>query len=172
MPITARRTARRSGRQCASTACSAASFHGLIFARVLARLAFATAVSWSACRRSHQPSDSPKKRHSRSSVIVHDLDVSGIASRPAKADAELIVHPQAPLACTIALQLLETVRRPSTQFLDASREVALLQLAQRWTLDVGEAWGSTKVPNSPRRCALFMVPASHEDAAATASRSQ
>ena len=72
-------------------------------------------------------------------MIVHDLDVLGIVSRPAKADAELIVHPQAPLARTITLQLLETVHRRRTQVLDASREVELLQLAQRWTLDVGEA---------------------------------
>ena len=66
-------------------------------------------------------------------------DVFGIASGPAKADAELIVHPQAPLAGTIALQLLETARRRRAQIVDAACEVELLQLAQRWTLDVGQA---------------------------------
>jgi hypothetical protein len=73
------------------------------------------------------------------SVIVHELDIFGVASRPAKADPELIVHPQPPLTCAIALQLLETVRLRRTQVVDAPREVELLQLAQRRTLDVGEA---------------------------------
>jgi hypothetical protein len=47
---------------------SAAANHGLILARVFASAALAISVSWSACRRSHQLSDSPKKRHSRRSV--------------------------------------------------------------------------------------------------------
>ena len=34
-------------------------------------------------------------------MIVDDLDVFGVAACPAEADAELIVHPQAPLACAI-----------------------------------------------------------------------
>jgi hypothetical protein len=42
---------------------------------------------------------------------VHDLDIFGVASGPAKAHAELIVHPQAPLTRAIALQLFEPVRR-------------------------------------------------------------
>jgi hypothetical protein len=93
-------------------------------------------------------------------VIVHDLDVFGIASRPAKADAELIVHPQAPLACSITLQLLETVRWRRTQVLDASREVDLLQLAQRWALDVGEAGHPAQVEE---RCGIntFECPDGH-----------
>jgi hypothetical protein len=66
-------------------------------------------------------------------VIVHDLDVFGVAARPAKADAELIVHPQAPLARAIALQLLEPVGRRRAEVLDAARKIELLQLAQRRT---------------------------------------
>jgi hypothetical protein len=43
LPSPRRRT--DAARQCASTVCSAASFHGLIFASVFARLVFATSVS-------------------------------------------------------------------------------------------------------------------------------
>jgi hypothetical protein len=57
-------------------------------------------------------------------VIVHNLDVFGVAARPAKTDAELIVHPQAPLACPIALQLLKPVGRRRAQVFDASRPLA------------------------------------------------
>lgn len=71
--------------------------------------------------------------------MVHDLDVFGVAARPAKADAELVIHRQAPLADTIAFKLLEPVGRRRAQVIDAARKVELLQLAQRWTLDVGEA---------------------------------
>ena len=72
-------------------------------------------------------------------MIVHDLDVFGIATRPAKADAELVIHPQAPLADAIAFQLLEPVGWRRAQVINAARKVELLQLAQRRTLDVGEA---------------------------------
>jgi len=72
-------------------------------------------------------------------VIVHDLDTLDIASGPAKADAELIIHPQAPLACAIALQLLELVGWRRTQVFEASRQVELLQFAQRGPFDAGEA---------------------------------
>ena len=72
-------------------------------------------------------------------MIVHDLDVLDIASGPSKADAELIVHPQAPLARAIALQLLEPVGWRCAHVFDASRQVEVLQLAQRRALDVGEA---------------------------------
>lgn len=77
-------------------------------------------------------------------MIVHDLDVFGIGTRPAKADTELIVHADAPLASTIAFQLLQAVRRWCAQVVDASCQVQLLQLAQRRAFDVGEARHATQ----------------------------
>jgi hypothetical protein len=38
-------------------------------------------------------------------MAILDLHVFSIGTSPAKADAELIVHPDAPLACAIAFQL-------------------------------------------------------------------
>jgi hypothetical protein len=55
--------------------------------------------------------------------MVHDLDVFGICSRPTEADAEPIVHPKAPLTCTIALQLLEAIGRRRSQVIDAPRVI-------------------------------------------------
>jgi hypothetical protein len=71
-------------------------------------------------------------------VVVHDLDIFGIAAGPAKADAELIVHPNAPLADAIPFQPFEPVRRRRAQVLDALGQVQLLELAQRRALDVRE----------------------------------
>ena len=72
-------------------------------------------------------------------MIVHDLDAFGIAARPAKADAELIVLPQAPsLVCAIAVELFGPVDLRCTQIFDARRQVELLQLTQCRALDVGE----------------------------------
>lgn len=61
--------------------------------------------------------------------MVHDLDVFGIAARPAEADAELIVHPPAPLAGTLALQLVAPVRLRRAQVLDTSRDQRQVRLA-------------------------------------------
>jgi hypothetical protein len=68
-------------------------------------------------------------------VVVHDLDVFGVGTRPAKADPKLIVHANAPLAGAITLQLLQPVRGRRAQILDAPRELDLLELAQRRALD-------------------------------------
>ena len=72
-------------------------------------------------------------------MVVDDLDVFGIVSRPVKAEPELIVHSKAPLARTIALQLLQPIRRWRAEVLEASRHVELLQLSQRRALDVRKA---------------------------------
>jgi hypothetical protein len=72
-------------------------------------------------------------------VIVNYLDVFGVTSRPTKANAELIVHPQVPLASAIAAQLLEPVTRRRPEVLDTSRDIELLELAQCRALDIGKA---------------------------------
>jgi hypothetical protein len=72
-------------------------------------------------------------------VIVHDLDIFGIASRPAKADAKLIVYAKAPLTRTIALWRLQPVCRRRPEVVDPSSQIELLQLSQRRTLDVRKA---------------------------------
>ena len=42
-------------------------------------------------------------------VVVDDLDVEGIGGAPDEADAPLVVDADAVLACTIALERLETI---------------------------------------------------------------
>jgi hypothetical protein len=70
--------------------------------------------------------------------MVHDLDVFGFTPGPPETDPELVVHPQAPLTCPLALQLFQSVGRRYAQIVDATREVQLFELAQRRTLDVEE----------------------------------
>ncbi len=72
-------------------------------------------------------------------MVVHDLDIFGIGACPAKADAELVVHADAPLARAITLQVFKPVRRWCAQIVDASCQVELLELAQRRALDISES---------------------------------
>ncbi len=70
---------------------------------------------------------------------MHDLYAFGIGTFPAKANAELIVHADTPLAGALSLQLLEPVRWRGSEILDTPCEVELLELAQRRTLDIRES---------------------------------
>src|SRR5579872_5941526 len=73
--------------------------------------------------------------HPLRSMIVDDLDVlSAIA--PAKADAELIVHADAPLPCPISLQSFQAVAWRSTHVFNSPGQVELLELTKRRALDV------------------------------------
>jgi hypothetical protein len=72
-------------------------------------------------------------------VVVHEFNVFGVGTGPAKADAELIIHADAPLPCAISLQLLTPVRWRCTEIVDLSSQVELLQLAQRRTFNIHES---------------------------------
>jgi hypothetical protein len=68
-------------------------------------------------------------------MVVRDLDVMGIAAFPAKADAPLIVHPNAVLAGTISRQAFQAVPR-------THRKLLLLDAAE-FLADAARANGSS-----------------------------
>lgn len=72
-------------------------------------------------------------------MIIHYFNTFGVGTRPAKADTELIIHANAPLARTTALQLFEAVTGWCTQIFDTLSEIELLEFAQRRALDVHKA---------------------------------
>ena len=45
-------------------------------------------------------------------MVVHDLDVFGTGGRPAKAHAELVVHPNAVLPSAVTLERFEPIPAP------------------------------------------------------------
>jgi hypothetical protein len=69
-------------------------------------------------------------------VVVHDLNVVGIASHPSEADTPPVVDPDAPLTGPIATESLETVSRWNSKVIQSDRRVELSQLAQRNSLHV------------------------------------
>ena len=72
-------------------------------------------------------------------MIVHDLDVLGVCPRPSEANAELVIHANAPLTGAVTFQEFEPVRRRCAQILDPPRQVEQLELAQRRALDIRES---------------------------------
>jgi hypothetical protein len=77
-------------------------------------------------------------------VVVHDLDILRTGSRPAEADAILVIHPDAVLAHAIAPERFEAVARRHTEVVEHGRNLALPELSSRNRLDVDE----TLHPNS------------------------
>jgi hypothetical protein len=59
-------------------------------------------------------------------VVVHNLDVIGIAACPTEADPELIVHPHTPLARAIAFQSFKTIPGRCAQIVNSARQIELL----------------------------------------------
>jgi hypothetical protein len=71
-------------------------------------------------------------------VVVHDPDIVSTAARPAKTDAELIVHANAPLADAVVFQPFQPVRGQRPHASIALGQVKLIELAQRRALNVRE----------------------------------
>jgi hypothetical protein len=69
------------------------------------------------------------------SVIIYDLDVIRIAAGPPEADAPLIVDPDAMLAGTVALELLQPVAGLHLQVLQRLRSIDSYELPQHGTLE-------------------------------------
>jgi hypothetical protein len=69
-------------------------------------------------------------------MIIHDLDVPGVAIAPKEADAPLVVDPDAVLAAPIALERLQPIRRRSGQKRQARRRIDQPKLAISTALDV------------------------------------
>src|ERR1700691_4427181 len=74
--------------------------------------------------------------HLRLSMIVDDLDIMRLALGPTKADAPLIVDPNAPLAHTIPSQRLQMIAGWIAQVLQGQRSIDLPQLPQSALLDI------------------------------------
>ena len=70
-------------------------------------------------------------------MVVHDLDVLGVAVRPAKADPPLIVDPDTVLSGAIAFELLESVAWWDTKVFKCLGSVHSHQLPQHHPSEVG-----------------------------------
>src|SRR3546814_64522 len=73
----------------------------------------------------------------RRSVVIDDLDFGGVAVAPPKADAPLVVDPDAHPPLAVALQRLQAVARRVAQVVQRPRGVELTQLPERPVLHVG-----------------------------------
>ena len=70
-------------------------------------------------------------------MVVDDLDIVRVALRPAKADAPLIVDPDAVLPRTVATQLLEPVTGRNPEIVEPAGRVELNQFAQHDPSQIG-----------------------------------
>jgi len=62
-------------------------------------------------------------------MIVDDFHVFGSGGRPAETDAELIVHTDAVLTCSVALQGFKAVAGRNAEVVDPACDLQLPQLA-------------------------------------------
>jgi hypothetical protein len=76
-------------------------------------------------------------------VVIDYLNFLSVSANPAKASSKLIVHANAPLSGPIALELFETISGWCAQIVDASRQLELLELSQRRSLEVRETGDTT-----------------------------
>jgi len=70
-------------------------------------------------------------------MVVHDLDVEGIAVAPAEADPVLVIYPDAVLAFAITLQGFQSVARRDTQVGHVRSGVQHLKFPSRHLADLG-----------------------------------
>jgi hypothetical protein len=76
-------------------------------------------------------------------VVVHHLDLLGVAVLPHEADPILVVDPDAVLPTPIATESLEVVARERAQVVEPSRGVQLHQLA------LSDPGNTPKLPRRP-----------------------
>ena len=69
--------------------------------------------------------------------MVDDLDLVGIASDPAEADAPLVVDANAVLAVPIAFELLEAISGWGPEILEPHRRVDVAELSEHDAAEVG-----------------------------------
>jgi len=69
-------------------------------------------------------------------VVVDDLDVMGVTTDPAEANAKLVVDPNAVLAKAIAGQFLQSVSRRHFQVSEGDCSVEHDELAESNTLEI------------------------------------
>jgi len=76
-------------------------------------------------------------------VVVDDLDVARLPTRPAKAYPPLIVYPDTVLPCASSLETLEPIPWRDSQIVDSLRRIQYEQLAKRLTLNVLAPFGDS-----------------------------
>ncbi len=62
-------------------------------------------------------------------MVIHDLDLKGVAPFPAKANPPLVINSYAVLSRTIAFERLQPITRRNAQGIEMRRGVKLRQLA-------------------------------------------
>jgi hypothetical protein len=72
-------------------------------------------------------------------MVVHDLHIMGAGQGPSEANAELIVHADAMLASTVALERFEPIARWHPKIIKLSCDLQLPQLAPRRRFDANES---------------------------------
>ena len=72
-------------------------------------------------------------------MVIHDLDVFCARSRPAEADAILVVHSDAVLARTVTPERLKSVARWHAQVIKHAGDFELSELSSGDRFDVDEA---------------------------------
>ena len=88
-------------------------------------------------------------------MVIDKLDVMGAVCLPHEADAPLVVHSDAVLALSVALERLQTVTGGRPQILDVLRGVEHTQFTARGRLDVArDSPNRPAVPDGLRRRAL------------------
>lgn len=70
-------------------------------------------------------------------MVIHDLDLIGVAAFPAKANPPLVIDSYAVLSRTIAFERLQPIARRNTQGIEPRRGVKLRQLAPRYRMNAG-----------------------------------
>jgi hypothetical protein len=71
-------------------------------------------------------------------VVVHDLDGFGAGGSPAKANAKLIVDPNAVLAGTVALERFQAVAWRNPKIIEPTGDLELSELPPSDRLDSGK----------------------------------
>src|SRR5947209_17124986 len=71
------------------------------------------------------------------SVVVDDLHGVGVAVSPHKADSPLVVDPNAPLPCSVTLELLEPVRGWNRQIFESYCGIEHTQFPKGGPMQVG-----------------------------------
>jgi len=79
-------------------------------------------------------------------VVVRDLHIVGIRTLPAKADAPLIVDPNAVLPLPATNELLKAIPRRRPQVIQHVRSVKNEEFPESCPLDLG---GETRCPDAP-----------------------
>ncbi len=78
-------------------------------------------------------------------MIVYDLDIFCACNRPPEAYPKLLIHADAILPGTVALERFEPVSRWDTEVFKPSRDLQLSKLAPRNCLDIHESWHTLTV---------------------------